>query len=182
VTQQHSGSAHPGSGPDHDHGACIAAALASAESTCARDRLRLTDIRRRVLALVWRSHAPIKAYDILTALGPTLGRVAPPTVYRALDFLIEAGLVHRVASENAYVGCPHPERRHRCQLLVCEACGNVTELADAATWEAIALAAAGVGFEPRASTLEVHGLCAACRRTGAGSMSSPAPDAGEPHQ
>lgn len=155
----------------HDHARCVAAALAAAEQTCEARGLRLTPMRRRVLELIWKGHAPVKAYAILDALSRAEGRLGPPTVYRALDFLREAGLVHRVASENAFVGCPHPDRPHRGHLLICEVCGNVLEVAESAAWATIAAEARELGFETHADTLEVRGRCAACRTR---------PDAGDP--
>jgi Fur family zinc uptake transcriptional regulator len=152
--------------PGHDHSLCVAAALEAAESACERQGLRLTALRRRVLELVWQGHAPVKAYDILDRLSRVQGKVAPPTVYRALDFLMEAGLVHRVASENAFVGCADPNRPHHGELLICQRCGTVAEVTDSPVWQAIAADAARLGFELRGETIEVHGLCAACRADG----------------
>jgi len=89
----------------HDHASCVAAAVATAEKLCQERGLRFTSIRCRVLELVWGSHKPIGAYDILEVLGKESESAAPPTVYRALEFLIEAGLVHRLDSLNAFIGC-----------------------------------------------------------------------------
>ncbi|MCK5914330.1 MAG: transcriptional repressor, partial [Desulfuromusa sp.] len=88
---------------DHDHLSCIAAAMANAEQLCQHRGKRFTAIRRRVFELVWQQHKPIGAYEVLEKLQQD-GRAAPPTVYRALDFLLELGLVHRIASLNAFVG------------------------------------------------------------------------------
>src|SRR5690606_29397539 len=101
----------------HDHRRCIADALDAAERVCAGRGARLTELRRRVLELVWQSHRPVGAYPLLAALGRDGHAPAPPTVYRALDFLQAQGLVHRIESRNAYVGCPHPETDHTGQLM-----------------------------------------------------------------
>ncbi len=148
---------------NHDHAACIVAALAAAQTACVRQGLRLTDLRRQVLELVWEGHAPVKAYDLLDRLSSRQGRVAPPTVYRALDFLMAAGLVHRVASENAFVGCSDPNRPHRAELLLCQRCGSVVEVRNSPVWDAIATDAAQVGFTPQEQSIEVRGVCAECR-------------------
>ena len=93
---------------------------------CARERgVRLTPLRRRVLELVWGSHRAVKAYDLLAALGDAVGAAKPPTVYRALEFLMAQGLVHRIDSLNAFVGCPQPDHRHSAQFLICGGCGDV---------------------------------------------------------
>ena len=97
----------------HDHDHCIETALGDAESVCIERGVRLTVLRKRVLEIVWQSHRPLGAYAILDVLAADGRRAAPPTVYRALDFLQENGLVHRIASMNAFVGCPMPDRRHR---------------------------------------------------------------------
>ena len=89
----------------HDHQSCIQQALDTAANLCEQRGLNLTPIRRRVLEIVWRSHEPIGAYQILAELAKERDKAAPPTVYRALDFLIDAGLVHRIESLNAFGGC-----------------------------------------------------------------------------
>ena len=103
---------HPAAHGRHDHRHCVATALAAAVERCAASGAQLTPIRRRVLELVWSSHAPIGAYDILAKLAADTGKVQPPTVYRALDFLKAQGLIHRIESRNAFIGCAQPDREH----------------------------------------------------------------------
>lgn len=147
----------------HDHRRCIADALDAAERVCAGRGAQLTDLRRRVLELVWQSHQPVGAYQLLAALGRDGHRPAPPTIYRALDFLQAQGLVHRIESRNAFVGCPHPETDHAAgQLMICQACGTVTELLDPAIGEAVRRGARAAGFRPERVTLEVEGTCGRC--------------------
>ncbi|WP_312474799.1 zinc uptake transcriptional repressor Zur [Stutzerimonas nitrititolerans] len=148
----------------HDHDHCVSSALAEADTLCARQGVRLTALRKRVLELVWQSHKPLGAYDILAVLSEQDGRrAAPPTVYRALDFLLENGLVHRIASLNAFIGCSHPEHPHQGQFLICRSCHTAIELENAAVSDAIAAAAASVDFQAEAQTVEVVGICAPCR-------------------
>ncbi|MBA1234168.1 zinc uptake transcriptional repressor Zur [Stutzerimonas nitrititolerans] len=148
----------------HDHDHCVSSALAEADTLCARQGVRLTTLRKRVLELVWQSHKPLGAYDILAVLSEQDGRrAAPPTVYRALDFLLENGLVHRIASLNAFIGCSHPEHPHQGQFLICRSCHTAIELENAAVSDAIAAAAASVDFQAEAQTVEVVGICAPCR-------------------
>ena len=148
---------------DHDNGACIDAALDRAGELCARRGARLTRLRRRVLELVWQGHAAVKAYDLLAELGRKHGTAKPPTVYRALDFLMAQGLVHRLESLNAYVGCPQPEAPHDGKFLICEACGQVSEFDAPAIQSAIAMQAADVGFAVGQQMVEVHGVCRGCQ-------------------
>jgi Fur family transcriptional regulator, zinc uptake regulator len=151
----------------HNHDRCVDDALAKAALLCTRRGARLTRLRRRVLELVWQGHAAVKAYDILQELGGTAGAAKPPTVYRALDFLIAHGLVHRLESLNAYVGCPVPDAAHAGQFLICEACGTVSEFEAPAIQAAIAEQAAGQGFAVARETVEVRGLCQPCRAAAA---------------
>jgi Fur family zinc uptake transcriptional regulator len=149
----------------HDHAGCVAEAISTAEQLC-RDRgLRFTAIRQRVLELVWGSHKPIGAYDILEILGKESSSAAPPTVYRALEFLIEAGLVHRLDSLNAFIGCPDPASRHAGQFLICMSCHTVTELSDVEIEGLVTNRAAEHGFEALRQMLEIEGLCKNCRTT-----------------
>ena len=148
----------------HDHSHCVHSALAEADALCTRQGLRLTALRRRVLELVWQSHKPLGAYDILAVLSEQDGRrAAPPTVYRALDFLLDNGLVHRIASLNAFIGCIHPEHPHQGQFLICRSCHTAIELEQPSIAEAIEAAARNVGFAVEGQTVEVVGLCTPCR-------------------
>jgi len=147
----------------HRHSTCVALALRTADAACHKGGHRLTKIRRRVLELVWGSHEPVKAYDLLEALRNEKKRAAPPTVYRALDFLQEQGLVHKIESLNAYVGCGAPGHTGTGQLLICRDCGQVAELDDREIIELIAYKSGRLGFEIIRQTIEVEGLCAGCR-------------------
>lgn len=150
----------------HDHSHCIEDAVAAAEKLCSDKGLRFTPLRRRVLELVWSSHKPVGAYALLDKLrNEDLGS-APPTVYRALDFLIENGLIHRIEKMNAFVGCSHPGEAHRGFFLICGQCGNAEELDSTEVAEAILAGAQRRGFAARDMTLEVTGTCADCRRQG----------------
>ena len=148
--------------PLHRHERCITQALKAAEAKCALQGLRFTALRRRVLELVWGSHEPVKAYDILDELRGVDKKVAPPTVYRALDFLLETGLIHRIESLNAYVGCGDPARTHHSQFLICRTCGTVAELDDPEIFGLVSVKAKRLGFHIDQETIEVSGLCAQC--------------------
>lgn len=154
---------------NHDHGACIAQALEAAEAECRRRGARLTDIRRRVLELVWQSHAPVGAYALLERLGREGFCAAPPTIYRALDFLLAHGLIHRIERLNAFTGCSRPGVPHAGQFLLCTGCGAAAELNDPAIEAAMAAAAARLGFILTGQTVEADGLCPSCRDKAAAS-------------
>lgn len=148
---------------DHDHAACISDALADAERYCEERGLRLTRTRRQVLEIIWRGHEPVKAYDILDELKDAGARAAPPTVYRALDFLLSACLIHRIDSLNAFVGCPVASGEHSAQLLVCSRCETVTEINDDAIRGVMERSATQHGFRVDPQTVEIRGLCRHCR-------------------
>ncbi len=148
---------------DHDHGVCVAEAMKDAERICARRGVRLTKLRYRVLELVWSSHAPIGAYGVLERLSQERRGATPPTVYRALDFLVAQGLVHRIASLNAFVGCVDPAAAHAGQFLICRDCGAAAELRDPRVNRAITRGAAEVGFLAEERTVEVTGICPGCQ-------------------
>jgi len=147
---------------DHDHQGCISEALVAAEELCRRSGQRFTALRRRVLELVWRRHRPVGAYEILDMLQDE-GRAAPPTVYRALDFLQQMGLVHRIATLNAFVGCARPGQSHHGHFLICESCQALAELEVPAIADAIEESARDSGFVARRQTVEVMGICPNCR-------------------
>lgn len=148
----------------HDHDACLARSLAAAERLCGERGLRLTPQRRRVLEVVAAGHAAIGAYEIIDALAAEGRRPAPISVYRALDFLVAQGLVHRVDSLSAFVLCASPGSSHRAQFLICQRCRDIAELRSDAVDAAIGEGAAAVGFSVSSAVVEVTGLCRACSR------------------
>lgn len=148
--------------PHHDHASCRHQALQRAEDLCARQGARLTQIRREVLDLLWSDHRPVSAYDLLHRLNADGRKAAPPVVYRALDFLIEHGLAHRLNSLNAFIGCAHIGGEHGAQFFICRDCGQVAETRVAAIDAAIQAAGAALGFRVQAPVVEVEGVCPAC--------------------
>lgn len=131
---------------------------------CGERSLRLTAIRGQVLRLIATADRPVKAYELLERMPAGVGAAAPPTVYRALDFLIENGFIHKLESINAFVGCHHPRRSHSVPFLICERCHAAVELEDERVAVLLADQARALGFEPQGQTLEVHGVCARCAR------------------
>lgn len=150
----------------HDHAACREQALQQAEAYCRQQGVRLTDLRRHVLELVWADHQPVGAYSLLETLLNEGRKAAPPTVYRSLDFLMQHGLIHRIASLNAYVGCSHPGSHHDAQFFICKVCGQAAEIGDPSIKSAIAEDAQRLGFSIVSQTIEVSGTCARCQRSG----------------
>jgi Fur family transcriptional regulator, zinc uptake regulator len=147
----------------HDHDHCVERALHSADRVCAQEGTRLTELRRRVLREVWRGHDAVKAYEILERLGEAERRAKPPTVYRALQFLQAQGLVHRLESLNAFVGCDAPRRAHEGQFLICHGCGVVREMHAPQIAAAVKRSAGRAGFAVERQMLEVFGTCDKCR-------------------
>ncbi|MEW5703218.1 MAG: ATP-binding cassette domain-containing protein [Pseudomonadota bacterium] len=139
-------------------------ALAVAARLCQERGVRFTPLRRRVLELIWGSHIPLGAYAILDHLQAEGKRIRPATVYRALDFLKDQGLVHRIESKNAYIGCVDPARSHAGQHLICRRCGKVTELDDRAVVLTLASGARAKDFELEGTAaIEAQGFCRDCR-------------------
>ncbi len=146
-----------------DHARCVESALARAEALCAARGERLTPLRRSVLELVWSSHEPRGAYEILELLRAARGPVAPPTVYRALDFLRAQRLIHRIESRNAFIGCPKAGKSHSGQFLICSECGIAQELDEPRIAGLLDRAAARHGFQVAERTVELIGRCGACQ-------------------
>lgn len=159
----------PATSQPHNHQVCIADALARAEQVCSARGVRLTPLRKTVLQLVWQNHKPLGAYVLMSMLErEDTRKVAPPTVYRALDFLLENGLIHRVHSLNAYLGCPDPEHPHASNLLICRQCGVAAEVDSRPLAKALNKMADEQEFVPEDHTLEVVGLCHHCRTSTTG--------------
>lgn len=153
---------HHESPSSHDHHNCRAKALQTAEALCISRGVRLTPTRRKVLELIWENHQAVKAYDLLDRIRPLDRSAKPATVYRALDFLLAQGLIHRVESLNAFVGCNCSEQLHQQLLLICQSCHEVDERRGTAVMEAVRQELLQAGFAMHHQALEIHGLCARC--------------------
>jgi Fur family zinc uptake transcriptional regulator len=133
-----------------------------AEDLCRERGVRLTEQRKTVLRLLCVSDKPLSAYELLDRMRGVVKNPAPPTVYRALDFLLEQGLVHKLESLHAYVGCTHPDHPHASQFLICDDCGEVAEVEDASVAESLKAAGKAIGFRAKRPIVEVVGTCAQC--------------------
>lgn len=148
----------------HNHQHCISDALANARQLAEREGLRLTRQRELVLRLIWQNHKPVGAYQLMEQLADHTGKqVAPPTVYRALEFLLEHRLIHRLNSLNAFIGCACPGTGHAGQFVICRQCGIALELNEASVKAPIQALAQSVGFHIEQQTLELSGLCPNCQ-------------------
>lgn len=136
--------------------------IQQAEDQCQLRGVRFTPIRRRVLEMIAGASGGLKAYDLLDRLTSEHVAARPPTVYRALEFLIDQGLVHRIESQNAYVACPCPEHAHGFQLLICRQCGRVEELHLDEINDRLSHRAHELGFQVDRQTIELLGYCNAC--------------------
>jgi len=144
----------------------IEARLDAAAEVCAGNGAQLTELRRSVLDLILQADGALTAYRLLDRLQETRKGAVPPTIYRALDFLLKQGLIHRVERLNAFVPCSDAgQHRHVAQFLICSACGTVAEIEDHAVAQALARAAARAGFHPGNAVVEIDGTCAACARS-----------------
>jgi len=143
----------------------VAARMAVAESLCAQRGQRFTPIRRKVLELLLRHGRSLKAYDLLSAMRAEHPSAAPPTVYRALDFLLAEGLIHRLDAINAWVACIDAEDAHPDLLLiVCTQCGSVAEVHDPELCQHISTRVAHMNYVPTTHEIEVRALCPNCQQ------------------
>ncbi len=148
----------------HNHAHCEQSALENARSTCAARGAQLTPVRLRVLEILLESHAAMGAYDVLARLDAEGLGSKPPVAYRALSFLVEQGLVHRIERMNAFVACAHPGAAHDPAFMICRDCGAVAE-AQAANLS-LGRTAAAAGFQIEQTVVEAEGLCPACQSGG----------------
>lgn len=147
----------------HDHASCAREAMAQAEAICAAAGARLTPVRRRVLEILLEEHRAMGAYDVLERLAEEGFGKQPPVAYRALDFLVEQGLAHRIRRLNAFAACTHPGAAHAPVFLICAACDAVAEAPGGDVRGALEEAAGGLGFTVERASIEAVGLCPTCR-------------------
>ncbi len=129
---------------------------------CRERGVRLTDQRKAILQLLFESDKPLTAYELLDRMRTVMDNPAPPTVYRALDFLLEQGLIHKLESLHAYIRCTHPDRPHSCQFLICDDCGVVIETENPSVAKSLKMASKAVGFHAKRPVVEVLGTCDSC--------------------
>ena len=149
----------------HDHAACIAQTVAAAEEKCQLERSRLTETRRKVLDLLLEEHRPLGAYAILEQLRSRGQKAQPPVAYRALDFLIENGLAHRIESRNAYVACSDPTGCNAPTFFICQKCDRVAETHSSHGRSPVQEAAEEMGFIVETELREANGTCPTCLKT-----------------
>lgn len=147
----------------HDHVRSLNAAIARAHEICESANVRLTSTRESILKLLWQSHQPLGAYQLQQQLTKITDKpVAPPTIYRALEFLIEHGLVHKIPSLNAFIGCPFPSSEHSNIFLICAQCKTVAEMADNKVNDLLESLSGKAKFKTKHQTIELTGLCPNC--------------------
>lgn len=146
----------------HNHKHCVTTALNIAEQVCQQRGVQLTPIRYQVLELIWASHKAVKAYELLEQIKPLQMAAKPPTIYRALEFLSEQGLIHRVESLNAFIGCRCSDAAHEQLLLICKNCQEVEERTAPQVMQVLERELAEAGFTVHSKAIEIHGLCQQC--------------------
>jgi Fur family zinc uptake transcriptional regulator len=168
-SHEHAGHDHHGCQHAHDRKADADGIMARAEAHCHAEGTRLTPMRRAVLAELVADHRPLGAYELVERVSKREGRrLAPVSVYRALDFLVENAFVHRLTSRNAFIACPHThDSTSPVVFLICDACGGVDEVMTTTVAAALDDAAERAGFSASRRMIEINGLCAHCRHGGA---------------
>lgn len=146
----------------HDHAACQSRALVEAEERLRRQGARMTPVRRRTLEILLEAHRAMGAYEVLDRLADDGFGRQPPVAYRALEFLVEHGLAHRLQRLNAFAACLHPGEDHAPVFLICRECDKVAETNAPAVRSELHAAASGQGFKVERATVEALGLCPVC--------------------
>lgn len=146
------------------HQKCIESAMNQAEKLCARNKLQFTKLRKSVFTIIWQSHNPLKAYDILQQLQKNDAAAKPITVYRALDFLLNNHMIHKLESENTFFGCTHPGKTHNCYFLICKKCHIVQEGCKNDILKDIYNHINQDNFKIEYVTLEIQGICQNCSK------------------
>ena len=146
----------------HDQVARVDEALAAAEGLCASEGLRLTPVRRKVLEILLQENRAIGAYVILDFLRAAGFGSQPPVVYRALDFLVTHGFVHKIERLNAFIACSRPGTAHSPAFMICRNCDAVAEARSESVDGALEAAARAAGFQVEQTVVEAEGVCVVC--------------------
>lgn len=148
----------------HDHGNCVTTAIAAAEAHCATEDLRFTPVRRAALEVLLREHRAMGAYELLGRLSDAGFGAQPPVAYRALDFLVSNGFVHKIERLNAFIACAHPGASHSPAFMICRLCEAVAEAHSAPARGALGEAARAAGFRIERTVVEALGVCPSCAK------------------
>ncbi|MBV0910881.1 transcriptional repressor [Anianabacter salinae] len=154
--------AQPTAFHDHDHDDCTQDVLAKVDRLASDRGLRMTPVRRRVLEILLEGHRAMGAYEVLDRLAAEGFGAQPPVAYRALEFLVEHGLAHRIRRLNAFAPCMHPEIDHAPAFFICEVCNLVAEAPGEAVRGALDAAGKAIGFRLKRANVEAVGLCPNC--------------------
>ena len=149
----------------HNHETCIDQAITLARSVCEKNNYKLTALRQTILEIIWQDHKPIGAYSIIHILSELSAKqIAPPTVYRVLDFLISCGLIHKIASQNAFIGCSYShEEKNQCAIFICQCCNGALEVASRTINGAVRMVARTNQFVVNNCCMEFSGICIRCK-------------------
>lgn len=147
---------------EHDHAACVAEGIAVAEAFCQKEHLRFTPVRRKVLEILLQEHKAMGAYAVLDRLSEDGFGSQPPVAYRALDFLVEHGFVHKIERLNAFIACAHPGQSHAPAFMVCRVCDAVAEARSEPAKGSLGAAARASGFRIERTIVEAEGVCPDC--------------------
>jgi len=146
-----------------DHHICVDQTIKNAEDYCAKAKLRLTPVRRRSLEILLQEHRALGAYELLAQLAEEGLGSQPPVAYRALDFLVKAGLAHKIEALNAYIACTHTGQNHSPAFLICRSCNSVSETETTPSGGRLGDAARAAGFQIERTVVEAQGLCPDCQ-------------------
>ena len=152
---------------DHNHAFCASSMIATAEAYCSLNKLQFTPTRRRVLEYLIEERKALGAYYILQRLAKDGLGTQPPVAYRALDFLVRHGFVHKVERLNAFVACAYPHSEHEPAFMICRSCESVAEAVLRPSSSLIGKAAQEAGFRVEKTIVEAEGLCPDCAGSGA---------------
>ncbi len=146
----------------NNHNSCIDLAITKAEMLCLKRKLKFTKLRKNILRLIWESHIPLKAYDILERLRGEDYSAKPITVYRILDFFLKNNIIHKLEKLNVFMGCNHPGDEHNCYFIICNKCHMVEEACEDTVLQSIYSSLKKKEFLPSHVTLEITGTCHNC--------------------
>ena len=147
----------------HNHQDCCGDVMAAADRLVGEAGLRLTPVRRRTLEILLEEHRAVGAYQVLERLATDGFGAQPPVAYRALEFLVENGLAHRIRRLNAFMACMHPGEAHAPAFFICSECDCVAEAPGAGVGEALDAAAGLIGFRVERMNIEAVGICPNCQ-------------------
>jgi Fur family transcriptional regulator, ferric uptake regulator len=132
------------------------------------DRLRPAGTKRsgkrdQIVNVFLRQEGHLSADDLVDIIKREDHRISRATVYRTLQWMVDAGIARKVDFGEGRFRFEHSYRHPRHFHLICKACNRSYEFLSSDIEALVEEVANARGFTPRQSVVQIYGTCESCR-------------------